>query len=221
MCTSKEPNLMPALSAIVNLKDGRQAVIRPPAPADAGALADFNREAAEDYGRQVPEPDEAVTDPAALEEMLRQDAEPEETDEILLRKERGDRENSPDVSVLDGSAHRARGFLLGAFVGPTLAGTVSLYVVSLRKVSHVGEIGLAVLPVFKGVGLGRALLLAAMSESRRRGLFKLVARVFADNEPAISLYRGLGFIEEGRQVRQYLLRDGTYRDGIWMAKFLG
>src|SRR5258706_15518126 len=143
MCRSKAPNLMPALSAIVTLKDGRTAVIRPLAPADAGALAEFNRAAAEDYGRQVPEPEEAVTDARALEEMLKLDGESEETEEILLRKEEGHGE-TPEDSLRKGrdgvgavAAGRAGGFLLGAFVGPNLAGTVSLFVVSLRKGSHV------------------------------------------------------------------------------------
>ena len=233
MWRSKAPNLMLPLSAIVTLKDGRQVVLRPLAAADAGELADFNRETAEDYGHQVPDPDEAVTDAGALREMLAGNDDEGGNDEEggnheeLLRKEEGDRE-TPEALLREGeravgapeSGGRRGGFVLGAFLDSSLLGTVSLFVVSLRKVSHVGELGLAVLPTSKGLGLGRALLLAAAAEARRRGFVKLVVRVFADNEPALALYRSAGFIEEGRQVRQYLFRDGTFRDGIWMAMFL-
>jgi ribosomal protein S18 acetylase RimI-like enzyme len=216
------------LSAIVTLKDGRQVVLRPLAAADAGELADFNRETAEDYGHQVSDPDEAVTDAGALREMLAGNDDGGGNDGGLLRKEEGDRGTHEGFLRKGGrpgergvgAPTQSGGFLLGAFLDSSLLGTVSLFVVSLRKVAHVGEIGLAVLPSFKGVGLGRALLLAAVSEARRRGFVKLVVRVFADNEPALALYRSAGFIEEGRQVRQYFFRDGTYRDGIWMAKFL-
>jgi ribosomal protein S18 acetylase RimI-like enzyme len=198
---------MTPLSAIVTLKDGRRAVLRPPAPVDADELAELNREVAEDYGNVVPDADEAMTDADALGEMLRENENGGKTAEEMLRTE-------------EGGGSGVRGFLLGAFVGSALAGTVSLFVVSLRKVSHVAELGLAVRPAFKGLGLGRALLDEATSAARRRGFVKLVVRVFAHNEPALALYRSAGFVEEGRQARQYLFRDGTYRDGIWMAKFL-
>ncbi len=42
--------------------------------------------------------------------------------------------------------------------------------------------------------------------------------VFSDNEPALALYRKLGFEEEGL-LRRYALRDGVFTDVYSMARF--
>ncbi|MEO6325714.1 MAG: GNAT family protein [Thermoanaerobaculia bacterium] len=167
-------------------------VLRVPRPADAEALVAFNVATASDYGRLVPEPDEVLTDVEVQREMLE------------------------DLDVTTGPS-----LLLAAFAGEALAGTVTLFAVSLFKVRHVVELGIAVHPESRRMGVGRVLLEAAIAHATAQPqLEKIVLRVFAENEPAISLYRSAGFIEEGRQRSQYLFRDGTRHDAIWMAKFL-
>jgi RimJ/RimL family protein N-acetyltransferase len=167
------------------------ARLRRPSPGDAEALTLFQQAIGEDYGHLVPEPEETLADVELQRRLLQEAAE-------------------------DGS-----GLLLAAFLEGRVAGTATLFRVNLQKVKHVAELGLAVAPPYKGLGLGRALLESALSwASDGHGLRKIVVRVFADNTPALSLYRSSGFIEEGRQVAHYLFRDGTYRDGILMAKFL-
>ena len=52
---------------------------------------------------------------------------------------------------------------------------------------------LAVLPAFRGRGVGRALLRAAETRARERGCCKLTLEVREDNEPARSLYASAGF----------------------------
>jgi GNAT superfamily N-acetyltransferase len=52
---------------------------------------------------------------------------------------------------------------------------------------------LAVLPDFRGLGIGRALLEAAESRARERGCCKLTLEVREDNERARSLYESFGF----------------------------
>jgi ribosomal protein S18 acetylase RimI-like enzyme len=49
-------------------------------------------------------------------------------------------------------------------------------------------------------------------------LQKLSLAVFADNSPAIGLYRSLGFIEEGRRIGEYREEDGRLRDDLIMAR---
>ncbi len=56
---------------------------------------------------------------------------------------------------------------------------------------------IAVLPAFRGQGLGRALTLRLIEEAQRRTLDFLMLEVRASNTPAIALYRSLGFTEIG------------------------
>lgn len=52
---------------------------------------------------------------------------------------------------------------------------------------------LAVLPEFRGLGIGRALLEAAESRARQLGCCKLTLEVRGDNRRARSLYESVGF----------------------------
>jgi ribosomal protein S18 acetylase RimI-like enzyme len=65
---------------------------------------------------------------------------------------------------------------------------------------------LAVADTWRGRGVGRALIGAAIEVARRRGCLRLDLEVRADNAAAENLYRGLGFVR---------LRDlpGYYADG--------
>jgi len=54
---------------------------------------------------------------------------------------------------------------------------------------------LAVLPQYRGQGIGRLLLTAAEDHARRRGCCRLTLEVQDDNHPALGLYRDFGFDE--------------------------
>lgn len=87
------------------------------------------------------------------------------------------------------------------------------------KNAHVAELGMACLPDCRGVGLGTALLERALAWARSVGVRKVNLEVFANNGPAIALYRKLGFVEEGRRLREFQI-DGELVDGILMARWL-
>ena len=80
-----------------------------------------------------------------------------------------------------------------------------------------GEIGMLVDRDWRGCGVGRALVQAAISWARGRGLHKLCLEVFAHNTAAIALYRKSGFVEEGRRTRQYRRANGELWDSIVMG----
>ena len=83
-----------------------------------------------------------------------------------------------------------------------------------------GEIGMAVARDWRGRGVGTALIEAAVEWARERGLHKLSLSVFAHNEAAIGLYRKVGFVEEGRRVKQYRRTSGELWDAIEMGLLL-
>ena len=80
-----------------------------------------------------------------------------------------------------------------------------------------GELGMLVDRDWRGRGVGSALVEAAISLARGRGLHKLCLEVFAHNTAAIALYRKSGFVEEGRRTRQYRRASGELWDSIVMG----
>jgi RimJ/RimL family protein N-acetyltransferase len=84
---------------------------------------------------------------------------------------------------------------------------------------HVAELGLMVAANARRRGVGTALLEEAVKWARSSGVTKLELTVFPHNEPAIALYRKLGFREEGLLRRRYLIQD-RYIDAMLMARDL-
>lgn len=84
---------------------------------------------------------------------------------------------------------------------------------------HVAELGLMVSLGERRRGIGTALMEEAAKWARSSGVTKLELHVFPHNEPAIALYRKLGFAEEGRRLRHYRV-EGGYVDAILMALYL-
>jgi RimJ/RimL family protein N-acetyltransferase len=81
---------------------------------------------------------------------------------------------------------------------------------------HVAELGLMVAADARRRGVGTALMEEAVKWARSIGVVKLELTVFPHNDPAIALYRKLGFREEGLLKRRYLI-DGRYVDAMLMA----
>jgi putative acetyltransferase len=86
------------------------------------------------------------------------------------------------------------------------------------RAAHSASIGMMVHDDYQGRGVGTALLAAAIDLAERwLGIRRLELDVYADNEPALRLYRKMGFEEEGRK-RRCALRDGEWIDDITMAR---
>jgi ribosomal-protein-alanine N-acetyltransferase len=66
---------------------------------------------------------------------------------------------------------------------------------------------LAVAPVARGRGMGRALLTAAIAQARAMDAQTMFLEVGTDNPAALALYAGLGFIKVGDRKAYYNGRD--------------
>jgi L-amino acid N-acyltransferase YncA len=83
----------------------------------------------------------------------------------------------------------------------------------------VGEFSVYVARAARGAGFGRAAVQGLIDECERRGLWKLVSRVFPENEASIALCRSLGFREVGVYRRHGQL-DGEWRDVVIVERLL-
>ena len=102
-------------------------------------------------------------------------------------------------------------FTLGAWQRERLVGAVSCERDPRPKVLHIGHvIGMMVRSDAQGLGIGRALVDACISEARTaRGLVMLTLTVTAGNASAVHLYERAGFTRYGRLERAICV-DGEY-----------
>jgi phosphinothricin acetyltransferase len=72
----------------------------------------------------------------------------------------------------------------------------------------------------RGRGFGRATLAALIAEAEGRGYWKLVSRIFPENQASLALCRALGFREVGT-YRRHAKLDGIWRDTVIVELLLG
>ena len=77
--------------------------------------------------------------------------------------------------------------------------------------THVGRLGMGLLPKYRGQGWGTMLVTEALSIGFNTGLERIELEVFVSNVGAIKLYRNFGFCEEGRKRKARKL-DSRYDD---------
>jgi ribosomal protein S18 acetylase RimI-like enzyme len=82
--------------------------------------------------------------------------------------------------------------------------------------THAGRLGMGVLREYRRRGIGRRLVETTLRRAGRMGLERIELDVYGSNEPAIALYRKLGFVVEGVKKNARKL-DGAYDDVLVMA----
>ena len=98
-------------------------------------------------------------------------------------------------------------------------GYASVSFAKFRKMKTNAYLVLSVRANYQGNGIGTKLIQEAENTARKRGIRRLELEVFAKNTGAHSLFKRLGFEEEGRKRKIAETKDG-YDDLILMAKFL-
>jgi len=77
---------------------------------------------------------------------------------------------------------------------------------------HRARVALGVESAFRRRGFGEALLREAITFARENGLAWIDLWVLGHNEPALGLYRKLGFVETGRYVDQFRVGGASIED---------
>jgi L-amino acid N-acyltransferase YncA len=98
--------------------------------------------------------------------------------------------------------------------------SASPYRPARQPYSGIAEFSIYVGRAFRGRGAGRVALLALVEEAERSGLWKLVSRIFPENEASLALCRSLGFREVG-VYRRHAQLDGVWRDVVIVERLLG
>ena len=82
--------------------------------------------------------------------------------------------------------------------------------------THIGRLGIGLLPEYRGQKIGARLLAATIADAFQKGLTRIELEVYDANARAIALYRKFGFVEEGRKRHARCL-DGVAEDSLCMA----
>lgn len=82
--------------------------------------------------------------------------------------------------------------------------------------AHIGSLGIGVLEPYRGQGVGKALIEAALQKAKEKGLTRIVLTVRETNTTAIALYKKMGFEKEGIHKNGVCI-DGKYENHVFMA----
>ncbi|MBP9855987.1 MAG: GNAT family N-acetyltransferase [Candidatus Pacebacteria bacterium] len=99
-----------------------------------------------------------------------------------------------------------------------MIGYVSVVFAKFKKLKGNSYLTISVRASHRGKGVGSLLMQAAEELARERGARRMELEVFSQN-PAVNLYKRLGYEEEGRK-RKAVEDNGEFDDIIFMAKFL-
>ena len=99
-----------------------------------------------------------------------------------------------------------------------ILGQLGMMVNDNPRRKHVANLGLGVCESARGLGVGKALMEAAMDLAFNwLAIKRIEIEVYTDNHAAIGLYQSLGYEREGT-AKAYAFRNGEYVDVHLMAK---
>ena len=102
-----------------------------------------------------------------------------------------------------------------------IVGTIVIFYERGLKTRHIASIyGFYVAPEYRGKGIAKKLLAAALEEIRKRGgILKAKLAVNSEQKVAIKVYEDAGFVLAGRMKKE-LLVDGRFYDELAMEKMI-
>jgi RimJ/RimL family protein N-acetyltransferase len=174
----------------ITLRDGRRVVLRAGTPADADAYVDL-------FARVIPTTDQTSRLPHEIGTLAEcathiDRCGPACGGLLILAEPEG----SPGTLIADCG--------LAGYPRVKLAGVLT--------------VGMMCEESWRGVGLGRAMLSAALAWAGTvPGVRRVELSVLSTNPGAIELYRSLGFVEEGVRRARFRQPDGTLADDIEMV----
>ena len=172
-------------------KLGREVVLRSAAEDDAQTLIDYLRVTSAESPYLIREPEEVT---------------------LTLEQERA------FIRFVQDSG---RELLLVAFLDGAHVGNCSLMSAgSFSRYRHRCGVAIALYKAYWGCGIGRLMMETVLNEAKKLGYEQAELEVVAGNEPAVALYKSLGFEVYGRMPDNMKYPDGTYADTFWMMKKL-
>ena len=101
-----------------------------------------------------------------------------------------------------------------------IVGLVSANCPDISRISHVVWFDINLLKDFQGDGLGSLMMSTFLDWAKNNGQIEKIGLVaHSTNKRAITMYKKLGFVEEGRRVKDIKYPE-YYADSVIMGKLL-
>lgn len=111
--------------------------------------------------------------------------------------------------------------MLVAEVSKKIVGWIVFLSSNRIRLSHTGSIGMMIEKNYRNMGIGTLLIKGMLDWAKLNPLIEKVSLgVFSTNERAIALYKKMGFIEEGRKIKQFKIDHDEYVDDVLMYKLV-
>ncbi|HHT65496.1 MAG: GNAT family N-acetyltransferase [Caldicoprobacterales bacterium] len=115
---------------------------------------------------------------------------------------------------------RSRNLIAVAALDNRIVGGIGIFVGgSSPKSQFFCNLGIHLIKSARARGIGSKLMTYGISWAEQKNYHKICLSVFSTNVRAISLYKKLGFVVEGRRREQYYFMN-QWVDEVLMAKFL-
>lgn len=122
-----------------------------------------------------------------------------------------------EEAFISNALNKENALFLVAEINGKIVGNLNFSGGPRERTTHTGEFGISVLKACWGNGIGEELIKYLISWSKNSGIIrKINLRVRIDNTRGISLYKKLGFLEEGTIKRDFLI-DGKFYDSLSMG----
>lgn len=174
----------------ITLKNGKKAVLKSPCTEDAERLLRFIR-------KSCGETDFLLRYPEEWNITVEQE-------EAWINRLR----SSPDTLGIT------------CYVGGEVAGNCDIRFEGGMKTFHRATIGIAILMDYWNLGIGSAMFEELVAAAQKRGTEIMELEFIEGNERARRLYEKFGFHVVSERPNVFKLKDGTYRSGIYMQKYL-
>jgi RimJ/RimL family protein N-acetyltransferase len=138
--------------------------------------------------------------------------EPEEVEKTPIQKQR---------YWIQSILENERETLIVAELNGVVVGWIVFRSNNKKRLLHTGSVTMLISKNYRGFGIGTMLLQALLDWAKENPYIEKVSLgVFSINHRAISLYKQMGFIEEGRKINEYKFNDNEYVDDILMYKLV-
>lgn len=90
-----------------------------------------------------------------------------------------------------------------------------------KRLSHTGSFTAMVKKEYRNQGIGKLLIKKLLDWAEQNPLIEKVSLgVLSTNQRAIELYKSMGFVEEGRKIKEVKFNEDLYVDDILMYKLV-